>query len=1250
MTMHAPQPRNIEVETPRAYDAYRDRWAVLVGISKYKYHSDLYKWNLDYAREDAEELAKLFKEASYGFIDDKRMCKLCDEEATTAALIKALRSFLRKPGENDLVFLHFACHGMKDPGGRDEVYLVTHDTDPNDVPATALPMREVQYNLEHTLAAKRVVVLADTCHAGALIAGHHRSVPSTAGVMNNYLAKIGASKPGRAWLMSARENEVSVEGKEWGGGHGLFTHHVIQGLRKEAIDAKGLVTVGSLFDYVEKAVRGDSSEKQHPEKLSQGHDRELVIAVTGHLQAKEHFEIGRLLVRMGDLLDDRKRFEWATKQLETAAGLGSKNAVPMQAAAVQNGLARLALGEGELALEQFDSALKETLEGVPPTSEVAADARFYKPLALLATARPRGEALTALDEFRNHHADDPREKCASEMITHIEQISLSKKLALLIGVNMLGSSDKTVQPALDGILNDVMNLREALTQRLGFSDGVKLLTHSDATRQGILNALGTLSQADPQDIVVVYFGGPGFRGASEPYWAPYDFKRENPETALTATEIHQCLKAIPASQTIVVLDTDPNEHFVTLAREDASYTLLFAATPGEHAREVRVREGDKDVTHGALTWGLLQAIRQLHPSELTLRNLEDRVIAEYRQQGYHTAADEPDDGKPGLTKSTRSGWKQTPLFLGDESRSLFGGLLNFSDAFQISRHSHYSALTLQQVREMDERFAALTSPFPGLRYNIGRAYLELGEVEKAIEWLEREPVPPADLGLPHLALACAQLAAERAVEAPLCLKTEESAGNESQREAATALEAFFKAGRGRKRALLVGINSYLAPGVPNPRGAVADVDSLQAVLTTRWGFRPDDVVVLTDTAATREAILGGLRSLAALASDTPCLFVFSGVGSVGAEGEPTLLAVDSRQVPELYNDISFSELKEFTGPASQHLITVLDAGWADPRRWKDADRLASARYEPRPAPRALKPREIFLEDEPREIGGLDLSFGHLTLIGDSVRFEACDANKVEETLPDPDPNELSPRKVRGLLCYGLTSALWRLDADTATSQRWLDAATEVWMALEPPNKYHPVVDPLYGSSEPLFGESIEQAIVKALRRIEVAPLAGLVRRLERLVEKQDRPQDSLHLGLVCAILDRYDDAIKALKQARDHEEALTGLQAEARYYLGRTLLESGKEDRIDGAIGELRDAVQWIDAQADAVKQNSRLAGAYYYLGRALRDSARRNLNELSLRAFQKYLDAGAPLGHRDEVRRWINPTSVSTATPPSTR
>ncbi|MEA2339058.1 MAG: hypothetical protein QOE82_3065, partial [Thermoanaerobaculia bacterium] len=98
-----------------------------------------------------------------------------------------------------------------------------------------------------------------------------------------------------------------------------------------------------------------------------------------------------------------------------------------------------------------------------------------------------------------------------------------------------------------------------------------------------------------------------------------------------------------------------------------------------------------------------------------------------------------------------------------------------------------------------------------------------------------------------------------------------------------------------RRALLVGINDYTAstlaahlnsapaPGRdwPNLGGAVNDVNIMRDVLVALYGFDRNDIVTLTDQAATREAILRGIEQqlLNPAAKDDIVFFYFAGHGS-----------------------------------------------------------------------------------------------------------------------------------------------------------------------------------------------------------------------------------------------------------------------------------------------------------------------------------------------------------------------------------
>jgi len=279
-----PSTRKAELVDPELYSQYQDcdRWAVIVGVSKYQYPN----LNLRYADRDAEALYQLLLTPNGGDFQLDHICKLTNEQATTGNITRALRSFLKKPAREDLVLIYFACHGSPDPDRPSNVYLLTYDTDPNDIAGTALPMDDIDRALKGILNSEKVIILADTCHSAAIGGGigGRRSVVDDSKLMNRFLQEISRSKGGVALLSSAEANEVSFEDAKWGGGHGVFTHYLLEGMRGAADhDGNGIVTIGELFEYVRDNVKQATGYKQHPSIGTNAYDRNLPVALTSNL-------------------------------------------------------------------------------------------------------------------------------------------------------------------------------------------------------------------------------------------------------------------------------------------------------------------------------------------------------------------------------------------------------------------------------------------------------------------------------------------------------------------------------------------------------------------------------------------------------------------------------------------------------------------------------------------------------------------------------------------------------------------------------------------------------------------------------------------------------------------------------------------------------------------------------------------------------------------------------------------------------
>jgi uncharacterized caspase-like protein len=82
-------------------------------------------------------------------------------------------------------------------------------------------------------------------------------------------------------IMTASDvNETAFESERWGGGHGVFSYFLLEGLRGKA-DADGdhLVTVGELFRFVRQRVRSETKYRQNPRIVTSDNDNLALAAV-----------------------------------------------------------------------------------------------------------------------------------------------------------------------------------------------------------------------------------------------------------------------------------------------------------------------------------------------------------------------------------------------------------------------------------------------------------------------------------------------------------------------------------------------------------------------------------------------------------------------------------------------------------------------------------------------------------------------------------------------------------------------------------------------------------------------------------------------------------------------------------------------------------------------------------------------------------------------------------------------------------
>lgn len=233
------------------------RWALVVGVSGYQHLPP--RAQLQYAHRDAEDYANFLRGTEGGSFAAARIRLLTNEAATVSAVRASLSEWLPAvAGPRDIVYLFLAGHGVRDAAGH--AYFVAHDTDPQNLHATAISFRELNAAIGR-MRAQMVVLVADSCHSGNLgWAGE-----DTANDIPAAFEELGTNDRMVLKMLASRPNERSFEDARWGGGHGVFTHALLDGLRGNAErESDGVVRASELIDYISRVVPEQTSSKQNP--------------------------------------------------------------------------------------------------------------------------------------------------------------------------------------------------------------------------------------------------------------------------------------------------------------------------------------------------------------------------------------------------------------------------------------------------------------------------------------------------------------------------------------------------------------------------------------------------------------------------------------------------------------------------------------------------------------------------------------------------------------------------------------------------------------------------------------------------------------------------------------------------------------------------------------------------------------------------------------------------------------------------
>jgi uncharacterized caspase-like protein/Tfp pilus assembly protein PilF len=255
-------------------------YALVIGISDYQ-NQDIP--DLKYADKDAQAFANYLKSDAGGNLDADHLKLYLDKEATQAQFAAGIVWLWENAKENDNVIIYFSGHGdverksLTQPG-----YLLCWDA-PSKIymggGAFSLSMLQEAISTLSLQNKAKVIMIADACRSGKL------SGSSVGGsqITGSNLAKSYANE---IKILSCQPDEFSIEGKQWGGGRGAFSFHLLNGLYGMADENVDLeVNLKELSRYIEDRVSEEVAPQQQNPMII-GNKTEKIATVNEEILAQ----------------------------------------------------------------------------------------------------------------------------------------------------------------------------------------------------------------------------------------------------------------------------------------------------------------------------------------------------------------------------------------------------------------------------------------------------------------------------------------------------------------------------------------------------------------------------------------------------------------------------------------------------------------------------------------------------------------------------------------------------------------------------------------------------------------------------------------------------------------------------------------------------------------------------------------------------------------------------------------------------
>ncbi|MFI5398746.1 MAG: caspase family protein [Candidatus Binatia bacterium] len=246
-------------------------WVLSIGVSRYKEAGIA----LQFADADARVVEETFQNQKDGLIyREVKALVLTNEQVTRESVMNGIQRFLGQAGPDDVAVIFMAGHGVQDHA-TGSYYFLPYPASGDNLLTEGLRMSDFDEMMRVLRRnVHRVVVMLDTCHAGAL------QLSARAVMSGDSLAARVEAGEGLFLLAAAKPGEESKEEPELG--HGAFTYALVEGLLGAAdTSGEGFVSVSDLFGYVARRVPRLTAGTQHPYHKIEGTDLMLAAVPKG---------------------------------------------------------------------------------------------------------------------------------------------------------------------------------------------------------------------------------------------------------------------------------------------------------------------------------------------------------------------------------------------------------------------------------------------------------------------------------------------------------------------------------------------------------------------------------------------------------------------------------------------------------------------------------------------------------------------------------------------------------------------------------------------------------------------------------------------------------------------------------------------------------------------------------------------------------------------------------------------------------